>query len=244
MELVSVCDEYFGETTTRATIRCIGAIYKVCIRSLANHRARIEQESELHQQSLQPQSQQTLSPQTQSPLLRFTIPRANKISAMSFGFSVGDFLAGGTLVWKVYNAYAGAPEQFRNVSQEILSLHVVFNKVEDQLRNQGFGNNTLRLGTKDTDDLKILHDGLQTIVEKLDALLQKYHSLMENRSISFDRLRWGQEDLSELRERVIAHVGLLTAFNTSLMAYANPPFNFQPYSTRILRKRFSRIGHP
>ena len=141
---------------------------------------------------------------------------------MSFGFSVGDFLAGGTLVWKVYNAYADAPEQFRNFSREILSLHVVFKKVEDQLRNQGFGSNTLTLSANDTNDLKILHDGLQSIVKELDALLQKYHSLTENHSISFYRLRWGQEDLSGLRERIIVHVGLLTAFNTSLMSYVNP----------------------
>ena len=65
---------------------------------------------------------------------------------MSFRFSVGSFLAGGAL------------EQFRNFSQVILSLHVVFKKVEDPLRNQGFGYNTVR--SKDTDELKILHDGL------------------------------------------------------------------------------------
>ena len=136
---------------------------------------------------------------------------------MSFGFGIGDFLSVGTLVWNVYNAYAGAPEQFRNFSQEILSLHVVYKKVEDQLCNPGPGNNTLALSTKDTDDLKILHDGLQTIMEELDALLKKYQSLTEDHSVSFDRLRWGHEDLVGFRERIIMHIGLLTAFNTSLM---------------------------
>jgi len=142
---------------------------------------------------------------------------------MSFGFSVGDFLGVGTLVWSVYSSYAGAPEQFRNFSQEILSLHVVFKKVEDQLRNQGSGNTTLMLSAKDTDDLKILHDGLQTIMKELEALLQKYRSLTENRSISFDRLRWGQEDLAGFRERILMHVGLLAMFNTSLTSYVHPP---------------------
>ena len=151
---------------------------------------------------------------------------------MSFASSVDDFLAGGTLVWRVFNTYAGAPEQFRNFSQEILSLHVVFKKVEDQLGNQGLGNNTLTLSARDTNDLKILHDGLQTIVKELDALLQKYNSLTENHTISFDRLRWGKEDLSGVRERIIAYVGLLTAFNTSLMSYVNPPLNSSLYPTR------------
>lgn len=120
-------------------------------------------------------------------------------------------------MWDVYSAYADAPEQFRNFSQEILSLHIVFKRVEDQLCNQGPGNNILRLSAKDMDDLKILHDGLQTIMKELDACLKKYQSLTEDHSISFDRLRWGQEDLVGFRERILMHVGLLTAFNTSLM---------------------------
>ncbi|KAF8455123.1 hypothetical protein BGX38DRAFT_1169192 [Terfezia claveryi] len=136
---------------------------------------------------------------------------------MNFGFGIGDFLAVGKLLWNVYSAYADAPEQFRNFSQEILSLHIVFKKVEDQLCNQGPGNSILRLSARDMDDLKILHDGLQTIMKELDACLKKYQSLMEDHSISFDRLRWGQEDLVGFRERILMHVGLLTAFNTSLI---------------------------
>ncbi|RPB22052.1 hypothetical protein L211DRAFT_763405, partial [Terfezia boudieri ATCC MYA-4762] len=140
---------------------------------------------------------------------------------MNFGVSVGDFLGVGTLVWNVYSAYRGAPEQFRNFSQEILSLHVVYKQIEDRLCNQGYGNNNSTLSAKDMDDLRILHDGLQNIMRELDALLQKYQSLTENHSVSFDRLRWGQEDLAGFRERIVMHVGLLTAFNTSLTAYVH-----------------------
>lgn len=143
---------------------------------------------------------------------------------MSFGLGVGDlnFVRVGSLLWNMYSVYAGAPEQFRNFSQEILSLHVVFKKVEDYLRNQGFGDNitgTLTLSAKDANDIKILYDGLQTIVKDLDALLKKYKSLLENRNILFDRLRWGQRDLTEFRGRILVHIGLLNAFNTSLTWY-------------------------
>ena len=144
---------------------------------------------------------------------------------MSSGFPVGDILAGGALIWDVYSSYANAPEQFRNLAQDILSLHLVFKNVEVQLRNQGFGNNTLTLSTKDMHELEILHEGLRTITKELDDLLQKYHSFTENHSISFDRLRWGQEDLVRIRERILMHVGLLTALNTRLMSYVNPPLN-------------------
>ena len=138
---------------------------------------------------------------------------------MSLEFAAVDFLGIGTLVRNVYTAYTRAPEQFRKFSQEILSLHVVYNQVEDQLRNQGLGSNGLTLSARATDDLKILHDGLQTIVKELDALLKEYWSLTKSHGISFDQLRWGQEDLAGLRERIVVHVGLLTAFNTSLTWY-------------------------
>ena len=68
----------------------------------------------------------------------------------------------GNLISKVYMSYAAAPEQFRNISQEILSLYVVYKKVEEQLRNQGSGAHTL--SAKGGDDLKTLHAGLQTIL--------------------------------------------------------------------------------
>ena len=147
---------------------------------------------------------------------------------MSFGFGVGDFLAVGKLVWDVYRAYADAPEQFRNFSQEILSLHVVFGKVEDQLRNQGHAQSAMQstiavprlaLSAKDMDDLKILYNGLKTVMEEVDALLKKYQSMTENRSISFDRVKWGQEDLVGLRDKLRSNVTLLTAFNSSLAKY-------------------------
>ena len=112
---------------------------------------------------------------------------------MSFGFGVGDFLAAGKLVWNVYSAYTEAPELFRNFSQEILSLHIVLRKVEDQLHTLGSdgaasGSQSLQLSTKDIDDLKILHDGLQAIMTELDELLKKYRSL-EASGKSIDRFK-------------------------------------------------------
>jgi len=147
-----------------------------------------------------------------------------------YGFGVGDFGVVGALVLKVYNAYADAPGQFRNFSKEILSLHVVIKKVEQQLgcipgsdagsaALPGSGSSTLQLNSKDTEDLKTLYDGLQAIVTELGALHAKYQSLASNPKISFDRLKWGKEDLSGLRERIQTNINLLTAFNASLAKF-------------------------
>ena len=153
---------------------------------------------------------------------------------MSFGFGVGDFLAVGKLVWGVYSAYADAPEQFRNFSQEILAVHVVVRKVEDQLGISGFDGTASRgrassgasgsgsqlpvvatLSMKDRDDLKILYDGLEAIMKELDDLLRKYKSLESTRN-PIDRFKWGQEDLVGLRDKIRSNITSLTAFNSTL----------------------------
>jgi len=118
---------------------------------------------------------------------------------MSFEFEVvGDFLGVGKLVWDVYVAYTDAPEQFRNFSQEILSLHVVFAQVKDQLQNTPTGS----LSTKDTDNLTILYHGLKTTMEELDTLLKKYRA-----------------DSVRLRDKLRSNLALLTTFNSSLAKY-------------------------
>ena len=133
---------------------------------------------------------------------------------MSFGFAVGDFLAVGKLVRNVYSAYADAPEQFRNFSQEILSLHIVIRKVEDQLGITGSdasaSGRVASLSTKDKEDLKILYNGLQNVMKELDDLLKQYRNLESSRS-PIDRWKWGQEDLVGLRDKIRSNITLLTA---------------------------------
>jgi hypothetical protein len=55
---------------------------------------------------------------------------------MSFGFSIGDFVAVGNLAWQVWKSCKDAPESFRNVSQEVLSLHAVLKEIEELLEGQ------------------------------------------------------------------------------------------------------------
>lgn len=155
---------------------------------------------------------------------------------MTFGFGVSDILAVGALVRNVYNSYSTGPEQFRNLSQEILSLHVVIRKVEDQLgiagpdetgsaetsRRQLRSHTVASLSTRDKDDLKILYEGLQNIMKELDDLLKKYHSLASNCS-PIDRLRWGLEDLVGFRDKLRSNITLLTSFNATLARYVPLP---------------------
>jgi len=137
------------------------------------------------------------------------------------------------LVLDVYNAYAGAPKQFQDFSNEILSLHTIISKVEDQLGISGsrgttdagpsrlLGSGSIEsLSEKDKNDLQTLYNGLQTIMKELDDLLKKYQSLESGYGRSpVDRLRWGQEDLVRLRDKLRLNITMLTAFNASLAKF-------------------------
>jgi len=173
---------------------------------------------------------------------------------MSAPFGFGDIVAVGTLVWKVYTAYAAAPEQFRNFSQEILSLHVVVRKVEDQLgissSDESAGLSRLpdsgsvaSLRTKGKNDLKILYNGLQIIMKELDDLLRKYQSLnLESTHSPIARLRWGQEDLVGLRDKLRSNIALLTAFNATLAKCVQSPPMYSLIRTILCARCVSPCG--
>ena len=44
---------------------------------------------------------------------------------MSFGFGVGDIMTVSTLALKVYSAYKDAPDDYRNIADEVNSLHII-----------------------------------------------------------------------------------------------------------------------
>ena len=162
---------------------------------------------------------------------------------MSFGFGVGDILAVGALVRNVSAAYANAPTEFQKFSHEMMSLHAIVRKVEEQLgisafddiggAGAGLSNRSGPqpatspegmeiLSMRDRDELKILYDGLRTIMNELDDVLNKYRSLPLSHN-PIDRFRWVQEDLGGLRDKLRLNITLLTAFNVSLTKCVLPP---------------------
>jgi len=52
----------------------------------------------------------------------------SKISHTSLG---SDFISVSKLAWNVYTAYKDAPEDFKNISDEINSLHIIVDRHKD-----------------------------------------------------------------------------------------------------------------
>jgi hypothetical protein len=124
---------------------------------------------------------------------------------MSFGFSVGDFIAVGNLAWQVYKSCKDAPESFKNVSQEVLSLHAVLKEIEETLSGHPLSQ------AKDA-RLATVTKGCQDILQGLQSLVLKYESLGSQTKRTWDRLRWHSDDIAELRARLTSNTVLLTAY--------------------------------
>ncbi|RPB18670.1 hypothetical protein L211DRAFT_831360 [Terfezia boudieri ATCC MYA-4762] len=129
---------------------------------------------------------------------------------MSFGFGIGDILAVSRLALDVYSAYKDAPEDFRNISHEIKSLHIIVDRHKDEFRDK-----TLNLDEER--QLREILQGCANVLEDLDKLRIKYMSLGSAQGSSaqaIDRIKWSQENIVELRTRLTSNTTLLNTFIT------------------------------
>jgi hypothetical protein len=124
---------------------------------------------------------------------------------MSFGYGIGDCVALGQLAWRVYKSYKDAPEHFKNISLEVLSLHAVLREVEENISAQ-------TLPVTRQANLQTIGDGCRNVLEDLQSLVDRYESLGTQSKRTWDRMKWGHESIAELRSRLTSNTVLLTAF--------------------------------
>ena len=127
---------------------------------------------------------------------------------MSFGFGVGDFIAVSKLALDVYTAYKDAPDDFRNISDEIKSLHIIIDRSKDKFQHKS-------LNSDEQVQLRGILQGCTNVLEDLDKLHIKYMSLgsaQGSSSRAIDRIKWSQENIAELRARLTSNTTLLSAF--------------------------------
>ncbi|KFX92266.1 hypothetical protein V490_05496 [Pseudogymnoascus sp. VKM F-3557] len=129
---------------------------------------------------------------------------------MSFGVGIGDIILLGTLTWKLYKNCKESSAEFNRISSEVASLHVVIKETEEYVTE------TQGLSPSRDARLTILIDGCKEVLLELEALLNNYESLGTQAQRSWDRVRWGLEELADVRSRIISNTSLLTAFNSSL----------------------------
>jgi len=127
---------------------------------------------------------------------------------MSYGYGVGDFIAVSRLAWDVYTAYKDAPEDFKNISDEIKSLHIIVDRHKDKFRGK-------TLTSDEHAQLRDILQGCTNVLEDLDKLHTKYMNLgsaQGSSSQAIDRIKWTQENIAELRARLTSNTTLLNTF--------------------------------
>ena len=133
---------------------------------------------------------------------------AGTIGAMSLGCSVGDIMAISGLAVKVYTAYKDAPGDYRNISDEVKSLHIIINKAAKHFKGTTLSDDDRQEG------LEVLR-GCQNVLEDLDALIIKYNSLASGSASTsqvIQRFKLGAEDIATLRARLTSNTTLLNGF--------------------------------
>ena len=135
---------------------------------------------------------------------------------MSFGWGVGDIMAISGLAVQVYTAYKDAPDDYRHISDEVKSLHIIVNKAARHFESPTLSSDNWQEGQE-------VLKGCQNVLEDLDSLIQKYNSLASaSSSRVLKRIRLGTEDVATLRARLTSNTTLLSSFIQRFVI--SPPF--------------------
>ncbi|KAJ5381577.1 uncharacterized protein N7496_004005 [Penicillium cataractarum] len=132
---------------------------------------------------------------------------------MSFGIGVGDFLAVIKLATKVRREFAGAPDQFKAISDEVRNLSFVVQDVEIDVSSKD-------LDAKQQTELEEIAKSCCNVLGELESMIHNYRDLGpigdSKKSIAkraWKRLKWEPNEIQELRQRIISNIALLDAFN-------------------------------
>ncbi|KAH8645974.1 hypothetical protein BGZ60DRAFT_535757 [Tricladium varicosporioides] len=135
---------------------------------------------------------------------------------MSFGFSVGDFIATIELANRIRKEFVDAPSQFKAISEEVRSLAIVLLDIEVVFCDQ-------ELSNSQKTQLKEIAASCQSVLDELEKTLNKYGELKSGparlgarvRRV-WKKLKWEPEDIKELRGRIVSNVTLLNSFQGML----------------------------
>ncbi|KAF4625089.1 hypothetical protein G7Y89_g13080 [Cudoniella acicularis] len=125
---------------------------------------------------------------------------------MSFGFSVGDFLAVGQLTWTVYRASAPRTQQPPHNAPRTRRR----SEISNSLLN--------RRGAARKPELDILLRNLEEVLWSIENIVQRYRSLGRDQKKTWDRVKFASEDLATLRQKLTFHTSAIQPFFSSLFA--------------------------
>ena len=129
---------------------------------------------------------------------------------MSFGFSVGDFSAILQLAWQVYNALKDAPGNHRELSDDVLFLHDIIVRVDENITQQKY-----HLAQDDRKQLQDITAKCNHVLRDVQKMLNKYNK--DGRMRAWSKIMFATIDISPFRARIAAQADRLNIFNGLLL---------------------------
>ncbi|KAF4983537.1 hypothetical protein FZEAL_1072 [Fusarium zealandicum] len=137
---------------------------------------------------------------------------------MSFGFSIGDFVAVGQLAHKIRKDFGGAPSQFKSLADETKTLSMVLQDVDVTIADSD-------LSAQQETNLQQAGETCQRVLEDLQRLGDKFSDMDSTQSGTrkssrrvWKRLKWEPEEARELRDRISSSVTMLTTLMNQVSA--------------------------
>ena len=125
---------------------------------------------------------------------------------MSLG--AGDIIAISQLAIRVYTAYQDAPAEYKNISEEVMSLRIVVDRAIHYFEGGTLSDNEQHEGQK-------VLQGCQSVLENLDSLIKKHKGIASSKKKGwqiFKRVKFSNNNITTLRRRLISNAVLLNSF--------------------------------
>lgn len=125
---------------------------------------------------------------------------------------MGSVIAISQLAAKVFAAYTDAPDEYRHISERVMSLQIIINTAVQNCESTTLNEHYLEEGQEVLQGCWGILEDLNSLTERI-AWLEKYNSLASaNTRLVLKRITLGTEDITTLRQRLISNTALLQSF--------------------------------
>ncbi|KFY05410.1 hypothetical protein V491_09146, partial [Pseudogymnoascus sp. VKM F-3775] len=114
---------------------------------------------------------------------------------MSFGFSVGDFIAVAELANKIRERFVGSPGQFQAIATEVRGLSIVLQDVKIDLSQR-------ELTSHQQTNLDVIMQGCGDLLKELEITLDKFQELDSSVKISGKRPKRSSQEISAVKDGI------------------------------------------
>jgi hypothetical protein len=137
--------------------------------------------------------------------------RGIKGDVASMHVGVGGLLTLSALAWNVYKLCRDSSPQYQGIKDDVTSMHAVIKETEEL---EG-----LNLKPEQQERLAKLKKNCQDVLLDLKKMVDGYESLGTQQQRTWDRMKWGLEPVTEIKQRLVSTTTALGAFSSMLVKY-------------------------